>query len=310
MGQTKQKRWTKTILNSLEKAGFHPVDVQYGNGYFIFEHGKDMVIHFHIKELKGWKFGIWWNLDGEKTFDFFTQYERDIDKFKPSASALVVEDACLEDWRLKDIVQICKFIKKHPYRAWAIDQTWGRDIWEWDTIEWAFKDYWLRWWRDSVRYPRVHEKMTKRYLKLVTSICNICLVDYEIIDGNTGGWISSPRFHIVCDDAAGEELEMGKHYWLDFKQELPDWLLKKIARYNKKMKKLGEKYWRLHDVELGDGIGFTVRKEEYNGRSKRLQRNDKPVVADGRKGKKGTGKKKSTSQVPKKDEKVKSAKKG
>ena len=308
MSQTKQRRWTKDILKHLEANGFHPVDVQYGNGYFIFEHGKDMVVHFHIKELKGWKFGIWWNVDGEKTFDFFTQYERDIDKFKPSASALVVEDACLEDWRLKDVVQICKFIKKHPYRAWAIDQTWGRDIWEWDTIEGAFKDYWLRWWRDSVRYPRVHEKMTKRYLKLVTSICNICLVDYEIIDGNTGGWISSPRFHIVCDDATGEELRPG-HYYLDFKEELEPWLLKKIDRYNKKMKKVGKKYWRLHDVELGDGLGFTVkRKEKENDAKQPLRKNDKAVVPSRTESKQSTGKKKSTGKVQQKTKASKSTK--
>ncbi len=261
MSQTKQRRWTRSIIfKHLEANGFHPVDVQFGNGYFIFEHGKDMVVHFHIKELKGWKFGLWWNLDGEKSFDFFTQYERDIDKFKPAASTLVLENVALEDWYLKDLVQMCRFVKKHPYRAWALDQSYSHDIWEWDDFDGAFKDYVKNWWRYTVREPRVHEKMTKRYLKLVESITNICLVNPEIVDCNKDGWVSSPRFHIVCDDAIAEELKSG-NYSIDFKKELPYWLLKKVDRYNEKMGKLLKKYWRLHDVNLGEHLGFTVRQK-------------------------------------------------
>lgn len=308
MSQTKQRRWTKDIIKHLEANGFHPVDVQYGNGYFIFEHGKDMVIHFHIKELKGWKFGIWWNLDGEKTFDFFTQYERDIDKFKPSASTLVKEDVAFEDWYLKDLVEMCRFIKKHPYRAWALDQSYTRDIWEWGTLDGCFKEYWKRWWNDSVRYPRVHEKMTKRYLKIVGSITNICLVNPEIIDGNKDGWISSPRFHIVCDDATGEELEPG-NYAIDFEKELEGWLLKKIERYNKKFDKYEKKYWGIHDVRLGDDLGFTVkRKEKDNDAKQPLRKNDKAVVPSRTKSKQSTGKKKSTGKVQQKTKASKSTK--
>lgn len=259
MSQTKQRRWTKDILKHLEANGFHPVDVQYGNSYFIFEHGKDMVVHFHIKELKGWKFGIWWNWHGEKLFDFSTQYERDIDKFKPEASMLVQKDVYLEDWYLKDLVEMCRFIKKHPYRAWALDQSYPRDIWEWGTLHGCFKEYWKRWWNDSICYPRVYERLIKRYLKIVELITNTRLVDPKIIDHNEDGWVCSPRFHIVCNGAMGEELKPG-NYIINFEEELEDWLLKKIKRYNKKFAKYQKKYWQIHDIELGDVLGFTVKK--------------------------------------------------
>lgn len=257
---TKQRRWTKQIIKHLEANGFHPVDVQYGDSYFIIERGKDMVVHFHVKELKGWKFGIWWDVDGEKTFNFFTQYERDIDKFKPSASALVQEDVALEDWKLKDLVEMCRFIKKHPYRAWALDQSYTHEIWEWGTLNGCFKEYWQGWWNDSVSWPRVHKKMTKRYLKLVKEIADTFLINPEIIDENTNGWEAYPRFHILCDGVKGEKLRKGKHYDIDLENELNGRLLKKVKRYNKKSDKNDLKYTALSDVHLGYSLPFTVRE--------------------------------------------------
>lgn len=267
MSQTKQRSWTKQIFKHLEANGFHPVDVQYGNGCFVFKHGSDMVVHFYVKELKGWKFGIWWNLDGEKTFDFFTQYERDIDKFKPSASMLVREDVVLDDWHLEDFVEMCRFIKKHPYRAWALDQSYRCDVWEWGTLDGCFKEYWKMWWVDSVCYPRVHKKLTKEYLKIVRLITNVRLVNPKIIDENKRDWSCSPRFYVVCDDAMGEELKPG-HYIINFKEELEDWLLKKIKRYNKKFAKHKKRFGQIYDVRLGDFLEFTVKKKEKKNDAK------------------------------------------
>lgn len=34
-------------------------DIEYLDGYFLFGFGTNSVIHFHIKECPGWKFGIW-----------------------------------------------------------------------------------------------------------------------------------------------------------------------------------------------------------------------------------------------------------
>ena len=89
---TNQKSKTNKVLKAIEKQGFHVKNVTHLGGYFIFDHGKDMVVHFHIKECKGWLFGIWWDLEDKNRFTFFTQFEKTIDKFKPSASTYVVED--------------------------------------------------------------------------------------------------------------------------------------------------------------------------------------------------------------------------
>lgn len=68
----------------------HVEDVKYLDGYYIFGHGTNSVVHFHIKECPGWLFGIWWDIpeSGKKYISgtFFTQFEETIDKFKPSAS--------------------------------------------------------------------------------------------------------------------------------------------------------------------------------------------------------------------------------
>lgn len=258
MGQTKQKRWTKDILKHLEANGFHPVDVQYGSSYFIFDHGKDMIVHFHIKECKGWKFGIWWNLGGDKTFDFFTQYERDIDKFKPSASTLVEADVPLEDWYLKDLVEMCRFIKKHPYRAWALDQSYTRDIWEWGTLDGCSIDYWKAWWECSVLHPFLHERLRKKYYKIIDQIFNETkLINAKMVDLNEGGWISYPRYMFTCEGQVGEKLKPG--YWeISFEGDLSKKLLKRIQRYNKLQKRIYKICFEVNDVELGDKMVIRV----------------------------------------------------
>jgi hypothetical protein len=82
----------KTFFNNNK---LHVKDVTWLTGYFVFELGEDSVVHFHIKELKGWKFSVWFN---EGFSELFWQYDKDIDKFKPSASyfAHKIEDDKLE----------------------------------------------------------------------------------------------------------------------------------------------------------------------------------------------------------------------
>ena len=267
MGTTKQRNWTKKIFfGTLEANGFHPIDVEFGNGYFIFEHGKDMVVHFHIKELKGWKFGIWWNTDGEKEFDFFTQYERDIDKFKPSASTLKIEDCELDDWNMKFVMQVCRFIKKHPYRAWAIDQTWKNDIWEWDDLKGCFRVYWKTWWKDSVLYPFLHERLRKKYYKIIDQIFDEAeLINAKMVDLNKDGWISYPRYMFTCEGQVGEKLKPGE-WEISFEGDLSKKLFKRIQKYNKLQKKIRKVCFEVDDVELGDSM--IIRVIDKKGKKK------------------------------------------
>ena len=80
---------------------FTPVDIEYGDGYFIFGRGSNSVVSFRVAEAPGWLFGIWYRIEesvkGDKTvysfhYEVFAQYEQFIDKFKPSYSALELHD--------------------------------------------------------------------------------------------------------------------------------------------------------------------------------------------------------------------------
>lgn len=53
------------IFNYIRENKFKPINIQYGNGYFIFDMGDDGVIHFNIKGLHGWKFAMWIETDPE-----------------------------------------------------------------------------------------------------------------------------------------------------------------------------------------------------------------------------------------------------
>ena len=83
----------EVFSKALKQDGFHCADIEYLDGYFIFGMGTNSVVHFHIDECPGWKFGIWWDVPDDNVSElvhgqFFAQYEETINKFKPSYSQL------------------------------------------------------------------------------------------------------------------------------------------------------------------------------------------------------------------------------
>ena len=60
---------------------------------YLVEDDEMAIVHFHIKECVGWKFGIWWYKSNKEVYrgDFFAQYEELKDKFKPSRSPMSCE---------------------------------------------------------------------------------------------------------------------------------------------------------------------------------------------------------------------------
>ena len=85
----------KEELTQLYKLNITITDVEYFDGYYLFGMGTNSVVHFHIKETPGWKYGIWWSPVARQDFteenptyendrlrcNLFTQYEEEIDKF-------------------------------------------------------------------------------------------------------------------------------------------------------------------------------------------------------------------------------------
>ena len=128
------------VFDYIKNNKFEPYDIQYGNGYFIFDMGEDGVVRFRIKGLHGWKFAMWIETDAEKlkkeenrrdntdypAIQFFCQHELNIDKFKPSRSFFLEEyqlrDVESDDtWRFYGIKDMLQMIKRHPFIAFTMD---------------------------------------------------------------------------------------------------------------------------------------------------------------------------------------------
>lgn len=192
------------------------IDKEFGDGYFIFRHGKGMCVQFRIKQCKGWLFGIWWSLKEKDTIDFFAQYEKDIDKFKPSCSQLSICDVpivCYSDmWtngpdkvikavKNTGLCDMINYIRYHKYRAWVLDHHYFNkpDLW-------SFKESGLQcWWAyfcDAV-IDKWDEAlcniMTWRTAKVTKKVMAESLINGELVDRNKDGWICFPRFKVYCD---------------------------------------------------------------------------------------------------------------
>ena len=125
---------------------YHFEDIEYFDGYFVFDMGENSVVNFHVRECPGWLFGIWWKVVDEDvsrgyttlTVDckFFSAYERIIDKFKPSACTLNVstelkvrkDDSKPHGYDFINPtikwLQLIQFISKEPCLAFCRDQYW------------------------------------------------------------------------------------------------------------------------------------------------------------------------------------------
>lgn len=149
-----------------EETGFHFIDVEFGDTYFIATGPKDSICHFHIKEIPKFKFALWntcrfdsikyemendlqlwsdyYSVNSNSELIFFSQYERDLDKFKPSYSDNVqgiyrtawyeksVETnrrIKKEEWYLADIPDILNWMHKHPIKAYVYSG-YANNIWD------------------------------------------------------------------------------------------------------------------------------------------------------------------------------------
>ena len=132
---TKNRQIAEFMLGKMKEFGYEPYDVNYGNGYFLFDYGDDSVVHFRCKGVwKHWLFGMWifseyLDMDDEEKknkyplIQVFAQYDTRIDKFKPSRSELCVDfktvdwnendkDNGLYLWELQNMIGM---MKRHPF---------------------------------------------------------------------------------------------------------------------------------------------------------------------------------------------------
>lgn len=151
------------VLKHIETTGYHIKNSRFSNSYFMFESKDTTICEFEIKEIPGFLFGIWditrydnyeyqiekygkgntWaddlDISPKSELIFFTQYKRDIDKFKPSRSGFVTglyRETRIEcktnivTWNYDDLYVVLEYMKRHHIRSVEYAGTQQRYIWE------------------------------------------------------------------------------------------------------------------------------------------------------------------------------------
>lgn len=193
----------------------HFEDVEYLDGYFIFGHGTNSVVHFHVKEAPGWLFGVWWaplaeeSSKGKKrkkyrtdalSCQFFFQFEKEIDKFKPSASVFSHEiefslgDAYTNsEWI--DAYNEFEFVINEPYLAFYKEMHCTDFNHEYVSRAQA-KRFWTRHWKEAERTEQAETANAKAMFEAYKQI-----IGEEIKNGTIfirdDGPSCSPRYETV-----------------------------------------------------------------------------------------------------------------
>lgn len=216
------KKWKIPVKNNLElieitlnqieqETKFHIIDKEYNDDEKYYEEeDRYTVCEFHIKEIPGFRFALWNAKRPENEKDwfkeehikwlnsleisymteliFFCQYERDLDKFKPSRSGFVIgiyrneyikepdpNEEDIEPFNLFDLVKALQYIKKHPIKSAEYAGCQTRYIWEDDRsgfkILRTYIHDWIYVWKSQFKEWLKFKKIcrgSKKYLKKLT----------------------------------------------------------------------------------------------------------------------------------------------
>lgn len=191
-------------------------DIERGDGYFIFNFGDNSVVHFRIKKLPGWKFGMWFSYNPKSKdkilCEWFCQQDLWIDKFKPSRSTIGGEikinvadfiDQLLKNennfwWYGDEILNSLNYMVKYRWLASYRDYT-GADFNERYVTKRFAKRYMKKAKREEIKRVKAETKLRDKLSQKVFSSLKKEInnqYSYKIIDKNTDGWICSPRYDI------------------------------------------------------------------------------------------------------------------
>ena len=214
------------ILDYIRKIGFTPINVQYGNGYFIFDMGENSVVNFWIKELNGWKFGIWFyspkddnGEDKPNYCQFFAQRELFIDKFKPAASNYCEKieshgeaNKFFDNFFLIDIKNMLYEMKYHPFIAFYKGVAYNNYIDRRSLVWFYIKENWdVKFYKTKNKFSRWKDcTITRIYLNYAKKNIekNSFVETVKVFDGEDESWYSYPRYNInVYFNKDSNELE-------------------------------------------------------------------------------------------------------
>lgn len=224
-----KKLMEKALEQIEEETGFHIEDVEYGSCYFIADGPKNSICHFHIKEIPGFIFAFWntnrfdkienqikdgitlwsdyYSISSKSELVFFTQYERDVDKFKPSYSSFVTGIYRLvweegdsdkpirkEEFDMCDLVEILNFMKKHPIKSYVyVSSNIHNVVNELSGIRCLY--IYIKDWINNKRYEYKESHKLKSLTKKCCRMLNkLSEFDYILADY---GECHSPRLHLI-----------------------------------------------------------------------------------------------------------------
>lgn len=262
------------IKRYLEENGItmEVTDLTYSDGYFIFGRGTNSVVSFRIKETPGWLYGIWWEEPEEVkdddgkitgfnvTAQIFTQFEREIDKFKPSASIFcekIYETYDTEEKKFNGYpyyaAQMVKFIHKEPELAFCREwHNWDYNT-EYHSRAEAKKEY-----AKYLKQADAEIKCKEECNKIMMDTFVECLKPYldegiGLIYDRGEGW--SPRYELFLNkDKLGKdwkEVKSGSTYVLS---ECDEKIGRKLDKAEKKCKNLADKHDTWWFSEISDSL--------------------------------------------------------
>lgn len=241
------------IISLIEtNLGTKATDVKKLDEYFIFTSGENSVLHFHLDNCPGWKFGIWWD-EPEKVKQgmkkvvsdyvrgtLFAQYEETIDKFKPSASQIASEFwFCSNDNYLYCAIEnIIKFISSEPALAFCRDY----HYWDYNTqyhsreeAEEEFEKYKIQ----HEKEVRINKECDEKILNYVRENILPLFKDSEIVDH---GDCWAPRYEVYAKFESNTDLvsEPGCYSWFNNEDEDERKAQEKYQEYEASLKKYAE----------------------------------------------------------------------
>lgn len=285
-----ERKWNKTLTKKEQSMFFKDIaddiieninkvcevtNVEYGNGYFIFEFGDNSVVHFRIKELPGWLFGMWFSYDkktkGVIKCEWFCQQDLWVDKFKPSRSEIQCttlfsisqfaidkiltepEDVFFDGYEIIDNI---KFMLKHPWLAAYRDYR-GVSL----NIDYVTERYAKKYIQKATKKEIKHDKMVakleeKMKDKVVQKVNQLEFIEsVEVVDKNQDGWICHPRYSLKINATPGFCDEHYQKLYEDSEAIIRE------TQENLSNKSIYKKYFVFHIVENEVEI-FTDEEEE------------------------------------------------
>lgn len=227
MSKSRNRKLIESLFKQIEKdLGYHIVDEQYGNCYFIVESKEpDTICHFYIKELPGYLFGIWnicrydtiqyevennlslWSdnlhISSKSELIFFTQYEKEVDKFKPSRSEMVTglrrityeeDDRLITEWDIDELEAVLNYMKKHKYKAYVNIYNENKFVYKEYSSFKCFKIYYRDKWSRFTTNIKNNLKLKIQIYKSKKLVRRLKDVYYYILDYGENCY---PRIHII-----------------------------------------------------------------------------------------------------------------